>query len=88
MRLNGRRSSSNVEDRRGISGGKVAGIGGIGGLIVTALIIWLAGGNPLEVLNQSGGLVSNTNQVQSTLSPEKEKEYEEFAKVLFDEEEE
>ncbi|MDE6409045.1 MAG: neutral zinc metallopeptidase [Muribaculaceae bacterium] len=82
MRLDGRRSSSNVEDRRGVSGGKIAGIGGIGGLIVTALIIWLAGGNPLEVLNQSGGVIGNTHQVQSTLSPEKEQQYEEFAKII------
>lgn len=82
MRLNGRRSSSNVEDRRGMSGGKVAGIGGIGGLIITALIIWISGGNPLEVLNNTGGLTANNTAMQSSLSPEKEKQYEEFAKVI------
>ncbi|MBD5328588.1 MAG: neutral zinc metallopeptidase [Bacteroides sp.] len=82
MRLDGRRSSSNVEDRRGISGGKVAGIGGIGGLIITALVIWLAGGNPLDVINQSGGLTGSNQAVESTLSPEKEKQYEEFAKII------
>lgn len=82
MRLDGRRSSNNVEDRRGKSGGKIAGIGGIGGLIVTALIIWIAGGNPLEVLNQTGGLTANTSQVQNSLTPEKEKQYEDFAKII------
>ncbi|MDE5808495.1 MAG: neutral zinc metallopeptidase, partial [Muribaculaceae bacterium] len=82
MRLDGRRSSSNVEDRRGSKGGKIAGIGGIGGLIITALIIWIAGGNPLEVLNQSGSLVGSPQAVQSSLPPEKEKQYEEFAKVI------
>ena len=82
MRLNGRRSSNNVEDRRGMSGGKVAGIGGIGGLIITALIIWISGGNPLEVLNNTGGLTANNTAMQSSLSPEKEKQYEEFAKVI------
>lgn len=51
MRLNGRRVSSNVDDRRRISGGGKAGIG-IGGLVVIALVTWLMGGNPLSVLNQ------------------------------------
>ena len=36
MRLDGRRESSNVEDRRGLSGGAKAGIGGIGGIIRSA----------------------------------------------------
>lgn len=53
MRLNGRRESKNVEDRRGKSGG-MAGIGGlgIGAIIIAALVTWLMGGNPLDVLQQ------------------------------------
>lgn len=51
MRLNGRRLSGNVEDRRGASGSRIAGIGGVGGLLVMALIMWITGGNPLDVLN-------------------------------------
>lgn len=53
MRLNGRRESSNVDDRRGKSGG-MAGIGGlgIGGIIIAALVTWFMGGNPLDVLQQ------------------------------------
>ena len=47
MRLDGRRESSNVEDRRGISGKAMAG-GGIGAIIVAALFAWMSGGNPLE----------------------------------------
>ena len=78
MRLDGRRFSNNVSDRRGVSGGKVAGIGGVGGLIIVALIVWLAGGNPLSVLTQAPQY--QTEQVySSTLSPEKEQEYAEFA---------
>ena len=52
MRLDERRQSSNVEDRRGrrMSGGKMGGLG-IGGLIVVGLITWLMGGNPLDVLS-------------------------------------
>ena len=48
MRLDGRRESSNVEDRRGMSGGKMAGIGGIGAVIVAALFAWMSGGDPLS----------------------------------------
>ena len=39
MRLDGRRESSNVEDRRGMSGGAKAGIGGIGAIVIAALVI-------------------------------------------------
>ncbi|MBR0181123.1 MAG: neutral zinc metallopeptidase [Prevotella sp.] len=48
MKLTGRRESSNVEDRRGMSGGAKAGIGGIGAVIVAALFAWMSGGDPLS----------------------------------------
>ncbi len=56
MRLNGRRESSNVDDRRGRSGlgGKIAG-GGIVGVIIAAVIAWISGGNPLDVITSQGG---------------------------------
>lgn len=61
MRWSGRRESGNVEDRRGMSGGKIVG-GGIGGIVI-ALIIYFLGGDPSQVLN--------TQQVtQSELSPQ------------------
>ena len=47
MRLDGRRESSNVEDRRGMSGGRKAGLG-IGGIIIAMAIAYFTGGNPLE----------------------------------------
>ena len=47
MKLDGRRESSNVEDRRGLSGKAIAG-GGIGAVIIAALFAWMSGGNPLE----------------------------------------
>ena len=47
MKLDGRRESSNVEDRRGISGKAVAG-GGIGAVIIAALFAWMSGGDPLS----------------------------------------
>jgi len=53
MRTEGRRTSDNVEDRRGMSsGGKMAVGGGIG-TIVIALVVLLLGGDPTQVLNSS-----------------------------------
>lgn len=51
MRLDGRRESSNVEDRRGMSGGAKAGMG-IGGIIMVALFAWLSGGDPVAAVMQ------------------------------------
>ena len=63
MRLNGRRESSNVDDRRRMGGGKKAGLG-IGGLVIAAVITWLMGGNPLSVLNDAdvGSMLSEQTQ--------------------------
>ena len=60
MKLTGRRESSNVEDRRGMSGGAKAGIGGIGAIIVAALFAWMSGGDPL-----SAGLQAAQQQMQA-----------------------
>ena len=47
MNLNGRRESSNVEDRRGMGGGKRAGMGaGIVGVIIAMAIAYFSGGDP------------------------------------------
>lgn len=55
MRLGGRRTSDNVDDQRGI-GGKLGGKSlGIVGLIVVGLIVWLMGGNPLDIVKQQVG---------------------------------
>ena len=45
MKLSGRRESSNVEDRRGLSGGAKAGIGGIAGIIIAAIFAYMSGGS-------------------------------------------
>jgi len=63
MNLNGRRESSNVDDRRGHSSmGRRAGGLGLGGLIIVGLITWLLGGNPLSVLQYAGGGESYTTE--------------------------
>ena len=51
MKWQGRRESGNVEDRRGISGGKIAVGGGIIGVIIL-LINMFAGGDNSAVLNE------------------------------------
>jgi len=38
MRWQGRRQSTNVEDRRGVSGGKIALGGGLGTIIIVIII--------------------------------------------------
>jgi predicted metalloprotease len=57
MRWRGERESGNIEDRRGMSGGGLA-VGGIGGLLIAAVIYFL-GGDPSQVMQQP------TDQVQT-----------------------
>lgn len=84
MRLDGRRSSNNVEDRRGMAsrGGKIAGISGIGGLVVAALIVWLSGGNPLSVLTNQQSLSTQTEMTGDYQPTAQEEEYADFAKKI------
>lgn len=49
MKWRGRQGSSNVEDKRGMTGKGMAGIGGGVGLVIV-LIVTLLGGNPSELL--------------------------------------
>ena len=73
MRLDGRRESTNVEDRRGVTG-KAAGLG-IGGILVVALITFLMGGNLGDVVQnvvQSGGV--QLGQTVSNYEPTPENE--------------
>ena len=58
MRLDGRRQSSNVDDRRRMSGGAKAGIGGIGAILLAAVIGYFSGGT-------QGALNAVVNEVTS-----------------------
>lgn len=71
--MDGRRESSNVDDRRRLSGGSKAGLG-IGGLIIVALITWFMGGNPLSVLSGAdlGSMVSTQTENNREFTPEEE----------------
>jgi hypothetical protein len=70
MKTEGRRTSDNVEDRRGMSTGKMAIGGGIG-TIVIVLIVLLLGGDPSQVVDtmQQG---TTTESGPVTTSPEEE----------------
>ena len=73
MRLDGRRQSTNVDDRRGMSTGKAAGMG-LGGLIIVGLITLLMGGDPSEVLQQMGSAGGSEIVSQSGRTPTAEEE--------------
>ena len=82
MKLDGRRQSSNVDDRRGMSGGTAAGLG-LGGVALIALIVLLQGGSIGDVFKSvvnSGGMGS-AQQTEYTPSAEEE-ELAVFAKQI------
>lgn len=82
MRWQGRRQSANVEDRRGISPGKLA-VGG-GGTLLLLLLVALLGGDPRALLeqmappggnpaaNQAAGPAAGPGQVDPAEQPLKE----------------
>lgn len=79
MDLSGRRQSSNVDDRRRMSGGAKVGIGGIAGVIIAMAIAYFTGGNPLEAGMQAAqqSLGGNTE-----MSATQEREFTEEEQAL------
>ncbi|PPK84780.1 hypothetical protein CLV84_3944 [Neolewinella xylanilytica] len=59
MKIQGRRKSSNVEDRRGSGGGMMGGMGKTGGFgigtVIIMIVVFFLGGNPLDYLGIGGG---------------------------------
>jgi len=51
MRWEGRRQSTNIEDRRGRSMGRTIGIGGGIGTLILVLVVMFLGGDPTAILN-------------------------------------
>jgi predicted metalloprotease len=78
MKWMGRRESSNVEDRRGMSGGGIAAGGGILGVIIYVLYSFLSGGevDPSQIPIDPGA-----NQT-TTLSPEEQAADDQRAKFV------
>lgn len=80
MKLDGRRLSNNVEDRRGMSGTTLGIGGGIVGIIIAGIIVLLSGGNASDIINNamSGGMPDTGRE----LSPEDQRLYDLSSKVL------
>lgn len=85
MRIEGERESENVEDQRGMMGGRgglVAG-GGVGTLII-ALLIYFLGGDPRAVMgpNAGGGGGAPSGQVAPPPNKETEGKLVQFVRVV------
>ncbi|MBE3036518.1 MAG: neutral zinc metallopeptidase [Candidatus Atribacteria bacterium] len=84
MDWKGRKKSSNVEDRRGLSSGKMV-VGGIGGIILL-LVFTLLGGNPVDIINNMQN--TDTEVDSSYQATAEEEELAEFVSVVLAETEE
>jgi hypothetical protein len=75
MKLEGRRESTNVEDRRGrgSAAGTIGGLG-IGGLIIVGLLTWLLGGDPSTVIQEAGQVLGSGAQMADGYTPTAEEE--------------
>ena len=74
MKLDGRRNSSNINDRRGVSGKTIGIGGGIVGVVIVAIVTLLGGGNIGDVLSNvmtQGGI---TTQQPANYTPDAEDE--------------
>ena len=78
MRLDGRRESSNVDDRRGMSGGTKAGLG-LGGIVLIAIMTFMSGGNLGDVITNVGTQMASQN-VET--SPQQQREFTEEEQKL------
>ena len=79
MRLDGRRESSNVDDRRRMSGGAKAGIGGIGAILLAAVIGYFSGGTQGALNAVVNEVTQSANQTTATNNREFTQEEQELA---------
>lgn len=88
MKWIGRRSSDNVEDRRRMSGGKVAFGGGIIGIIFLVIkLLSSDGSDTSQILNEVQNEISNTSTTnQSNVNPEDDETAKYISVVLADNE--
>lgn len=80
MRWKGRDKSQNIEDRRGMSRGKMA-LGGSVGTIALVIIVLLLGGNPNELINNLQYAAPETEASNATVI-QAEDELAQFASVV------
>lgn len=81
MNLKGRRQSTNVDDRRS-SGKKVAIGGGIGAIIIAAVMTLLNGGNVGDVAQQVISTATSGQQTENYTPTAQEEEFAVFAKQI------
>ncbi len=81
MQWRGRRESTNVEDRRGLSVGGGAGLG-CGGLILLLIISYITGVNPLQLLNQVEQSQPGARTETERTAPGQNDELSQFVKVV------
>ena len=84
MKLDGRRESTNVDDRRGLSGGTKAGLG-LGGVLIVGLLTLLMGGDlgdVFQAVQQNGGLSAGGQQTEQVAFSQEEQELATFAKRI------
>lgn len=74
MRLNGRRTSNNVSDRRGISGRSLGIGGGIVSVIIAGIITLLSGGDLGDVIGQVAGQGMTAQYADAGYTPDAEDE--------------
>ena len=83
MDVKGRRKSSNVEDRRGMSAGKIGGgLGGIG-IVIAIIFTLISGGDAgdvFDVVNQS--MIQNGETTEEYVPTAEEQEMAEFVSVV------
>lgn len=84
MRLDGRRSSGNIQDRRGVSGKTIGIGGGIVGVIIAAVITFLSGGNMGDVARVAYNSMqqNGSGQTSRELDAEDQRLYDLSSKVL------
>ncbi|MBQ3896370.1 MAG: neutral zinc metallopeptidase, partial [Paludibacteraceae bacterium] len=71
MRMTGRRESSNVDDRRGMSGGKKAGLG-LAGIVVVVVIALFTGQDPTAMLSQMGAAETQQTEGRAEFTEEEQ----------------
>lgn len=82
MRLDGRRRSGNIEDRRGLSGKTIGIGGGIGGLIIVALLTLFSGGDLTDVISNVSNQKAEAVQTEKYVETEEDKKLADFCSII------
>ena len=81
MQLDGRRQSTNVDDRRGRSVSKAGGLS-LGGILIAGILYLVFGVNPTEVLEQTGSLGTGVTTEVNYNPTQEEEELAVFSKQI------